>query len=61
MLVMHNALEVRVCLFSAKLFRNIGKFGAKIYFINYQAANTIQLFVAIKGVAAIKNSPEATL
>ena len=57
---MHNALEVRVCLFSAKLFRNIGKFGAKIYFINYQAANTIQLFVAIKGVAAIKNSPKAT-
>ena len=34
--------------FSASLIRNIEEFGAKNYFTNYQAANTIQLFVPIK-------------
>ena len=30
-------------------FQNIGEFGAKKYFTDQRAANTIQLFVAIKG------------
>ena len=47
--VKHNALELQVSLYSAELFRNIGKFGAKEYFMDHQTANTIQLFIAIKG------------
>ena len=34
--------------FSPLLFRNNGEFGEKKYFTDYQAANTVQLFVAIK-------------
>ena len=36
-------------LFSPPLFRNNGEFGAKKYFTDYWPANTIQLFVALKG------------
>ena len=49
LLVKHNALELQVSLYPAELFRNIGKFGAKEYFMDHQTANTIQLFIAIKG------------
>ena len=38
-----------VSLSSAEIFRNIGKFGTKKHFTDHQSANTIQLFVAIKG------------
>ena len=36
-------------LFLVELFRNIGKFGAKKQFTDRRHANTIQLFVSIKG------------
>ena len=34
--------------FSASLIQNISQFGAKKYFIDYQTANIIQLFVPLK-------------
>ena len=33
----------------SKLFRNIVGLGAKEYITDYQTANTVQLYVAIKG------------
>ena len=35
---------------STGLIRNIGKFGAKNYFIDYRTANTVQLFVSMKEI-----------
>ena len=68
--VEHNVFQLPVSLSFAELFWNIWEVGAKKYFIDNQTANTIQLFVAIKGhcsglfyfcgVAAKKNSPDST-
>ena len=49
LLVKYNALEFPISLSSAKLFRNIGELGAKENFTDHQTANTVQLFVSIKG------------
>ena len=42
--------SLAICfLLSSRLLRNIGEFGAKIYFTDYRTANAIQLVVVIKG------------
>ena len=37
------------CLFLLLLCLNMGEFAAKKYFTNHQTANTIHLFIAVKG------------
>ena len=49
LLIRQNALELAVSLFSADLFRNIGEFEAKKKITYCEAANTVHLFVAVKG------------
>ena len=44
-----NASQLPLIFFSPPLFRNYRKLGAKKYFTDHWTANTIQLFVAIKG------------
>ena len=45
----HYILELPNSLSSTELFWNIGEIGARKSFADNQRANTIQLFVAIKG------------
>ena len=50
------------CRFSASHIRNIGKFGAKKYFLDHRKVNAIQLFVPIKreffGPLLFQNKPQ---
>ena len=48
LLVNYNTLELPVSPSSAKLFRNIGDFGAKNYYADHRTVDTTQLFVATK-------------
>ena len=49
LLVKQNVFHFRVSPSSAKLSRNIGEFVAKNYFTDHWTANTIHLFVDVKG------------